>query len=387
MLSLERATPLLALLAAGCLNTDPVTISIPTGPLTFLSVVSSRNHSCALTPAGAAYCWGVNGSGELGDGTQTDRTVPTAVSGSVVFSSLAAGRSTTCGLTADGSAYCWGLNGTGQIGDGTTTSRTTPVAAAGGHKFSTIAFSDNVQAPPYEVCGLETTGAVFCWGVNNLTPIAAAAGFTFVAFSAGIGGTFCGIVASHDAYCWGFNHYGELGNDSTSDVFRTAPSLVSGSHAFASISVGFAHVCAITTDSHLYCWGNNAYAQLATGGTISTGHPGLVFGDAAYATVTAGYDGACALDTAGAALCWGYSTSGNLGIGPVTDGLVPFPEPVVGGGTIASISKGLYNSCYVTTTHVAYCWGGGGSGLGIGDDGYKLFAAYRPTKVALQPAL
>ncbi len=384
----KAASVILCIATIGCLNTDPITITIPTGTLIFASVVSSRTHSCGLTLTGAAYCWGANVSGELGDGTNVDRNLPTAVAGALTFTSIAAGRSTTCGLVADGSAYCWGLNDAGQFGDGTATTRLVPAPAAIGHKFTVITFSDNVQKPPYEVCGLETTGAVFCWGRGNSTPIAAAVGFSFVTLSAGIGGAFCGIVASGDAYCWGFDFYGELGNDSTSNAITTTPARVIGGHTFTSISVGFAHTCGITSDSHLYCWGDDTFAQLGDGRPdFSSLVPVQVVGNGLYSSVSSGYDGTCAISTLEAAYCWGNSTFGNLGIGPVTDGLVKIPLPVTGGAHFASISKGLYNTCGVTTTHVAYCWGLGGAGLGIGNDGDRLNAAYGPTKVGLQPPL
>src|SRR6266850_935277 len=97
-----KKTGWLALSAAavGCVDTAPVTITIPTGTLTFSTIVSSLSHTCALTPSGAAYCWGVNTAGKLGDGTTTDRYAPTAVGGGLTFTSIAAGHSTTCGLVA-----------------------------------------------------------------------------------------------------------------------------------------------------------------------------------------------------------------------------------------------------------------------------------------------
>ena len=378
-------------LGAGCnLDTTPPTISIPTGTLVFASVVSTRTHSCGLTVTGAAYCWGVNLSGELGDGTTVDRNVPTSVSGGRTFASLAAGRSTTCGVLADGSAYCWGDNATGQFGDGTTTAQMVPVPAAAGHKFTSISFSDPINAPLYEVCGLETSGAVFCWGRGKSTPAAVGAGFSFTQISAGIGGTFCGIVTAGDAYCWGFDSHGEQGVDSTATFtgFATTPQRVNGGHTFSSVSVGFAHACGITTDAHLYCWGDDTFGQLGDGRPQTTAlTPVSVKGTGLYTAITSGYDGMCAIGTDEMAYCWGFSSFGNLGIGPVTDGLFPSPLPVAGGGHFASLSKGLNNTCGVTTTHVAYCWGVGGSGLGIGNDGNNLVAAYTPTKVALQPKL
>ena len=76
---------------------------------------------------GTAYCWGFNGQGQLGDGT--NRLVPVAVSGGRTYTALVAGGQHTCGLVSGGTAYCWGENYYGQLGDGTSgTNRTAPVA-------------------------------------------------------------------------------------------------------------------------------------------------------------------------------------------------------------------------------------------------------------------
>jgi alpha-tubulin suppressor-like RCC1 family protein len=86
-------------------------------------------HSCGVTPAGAAYCWGNGGVGQLGDGTFTFiRNVPGAVSGSYSFASASASRNHACGVTTAGATYCWGSNLNGQLGNGTTSNSNVPVA-------------------------------------------------------------------------------------------------------------------------------------------------------------------------------------------------------------------------------------------------------------------
>ncbi|PYP20711.1 MAG: hypothetical protein DMD53_09885, partial [Gemmatimonadetes bacterium] len=101
----------------------------PTQPAarTFARVSAGGSHACGVTPGGAAYCWGANVNGQLGDGTTTDRLSPVAVAGGLSFAAVSAGDLHTCALTAGGAAYCWGYNGDGELGDGTTTNRLSPV--------------------------------------------------------------------------------------------------------------------------------------------------------------------------------------------------------------------------------------------------------------------
>lgn len=105
------------------------------------AVAAGAGHTCAITAFGGVKCWGYNVDGELGDGTNTSpRTNPVDVcaggsgagcsGGSALTGVIAisAGGSHTCVLAAG--VRCWGLNGNGQLGDGTTTTpRTNPVNA------------------------------------------------------------------------------------------------------------------------------------------------------------------------------------------------------------------------------------------------------------------
>src|SRR3989441_171520 len=113
-------------------------------------------HTCGVTSSGAAYCWGNNTVGELGDGTYgTDRLTPVAVSGGLTFAAVSAGFYFTCGVTPSGAAYCWGNNAQGELGNGTTTSSTTPVAVSGGLTFAAVSAGNT------HTCGVTPSGAAY----------------------------------------------------------------------------------------------------------------------------------------------------------------------------------------------------------------------------------
>jgi len=101
------------------------------------ALAAGSQHTCALTSSGAAYCWGSNAHGQLGAGSSLAFiATPAQVSGAFAFATLAADGEHTCGILASsdpiqgGAAYCWGANAHGELGDGTTTDRSQPAAVA-----------------------------------------------------------------------------------------------------------------------------------------------------------------------------------------------------------------------------------------------------------------
>ena len=87
---------------------------------------AGSRHTVVVTPNGTVWAWGGNSNGQLGDGTTTDRLVPTAVPSFTNVTAVAAGSLHTLALKSDGSVWAWGYNGNGQLGDGTTSSRSSP---------------------------------------------------------------------------------------------------------------------------------------------------------------------------------------------------------------------------------------------------------------------
>src|SRR5690606_18505176 len=93
-----------------------------------------HDHACGLTAGGAAFCWGVNDRGQLGDGTTTDAMTPVRVAAPDLID-IAAGYQYTCGITDGGVALCWGFNDLGQLGNGTDTDTATPTPVATEERF------------------------------------------------------------------------------------------------------------------------------------------------------------------------------------------------------------------------------------------------------------
>ena len=133
------------------------------GGASYAAVSTRGGYTCGVTAAGAAYCWGSNSGGQLGDGTFDDRSSPVAVLGSLRFVAVSAGGDRhTCGATTAGAAYCWGRNERGQLGDATTTDRSKPVLVAGEVSFAAV------SAGGSHTCGVTAAGAAYCWGSNVL---------------------------------------------------------------------------------------------------------------------------------------------------------------------------------------------------------------------------
>src|SRR5450759_2257742 len=135
------ATALSVLIIPATLVGGPVRPASAT--LAPVQVVTGAYHTCALAPSGQAYCWGLNDWGQLGDNTNTERHTPVAVQqAGANFTSITAGVYHTCGLTGAGAAWCWGYNGEGQLGDNTTANRPIPVAVQqGGVTFTSVSYT------------------------------------------------------------------------------------------------------------------------------------------------------------------------------------------------------------------------------------------------------
>jgi len=178
-------------------------------------------HSCGATTSGPAYCWGRNREGQLGDSTNVrQRTRPSRVVGPTDFRQIDAGGDHTCAVTTAHTAWCWGDGRDGEIGNGRAYLSFWPRAVAGGLSFG------RVSAGHFFSCGETTTNRVYCWGSNSLgelgdgtgidrlRPVQVAGGLFFSQMNAGDWHA-CARTPSGAAYCWGYGFFGALGNGSS----------------------------------------------------------------------------------------------------------------------------------------------------------------------------
>lgn len=341
------------------------TFRVQRGGLAFAAASVGRGHACALTPAGAAYCWAwAAGSGETGQGTAGDASAPAPVVGGLAFRQVEAGHGQSCGVAVDGRAHCWGRGYATYTGSGPfapLVSVPTPVGP--GIAFRSLALG------PEQICGVSTGDEAYCWGrspsgelgigaaAEAAGPTPVAGGIALRSLAAGSGYT-CGLTPAGRAYCWGTNASGQLGTGGAAGSRTPVP--VAGDLAFRSIAAGVLHTCAVATDGRAWCWGSNLLGELGTGelqqGSTPTRTPVAVRADVRFTVVTAGSRHGCALAEDGSAWCWGDNAEGQLGTGTASGS--PVPARVAGGHTFRTLSARDVRTCGTTTGNRLLCWGG-----------------------------
>ena len=397
----------------------------PPPPYTeYRAVAVGGAHTCALTKADAALCWGSNTAGQLGNGTTTSSAKPVLVSGDLRFQAISAGATHTCGVSA-GDVYCWGSNVHGEIGDGAGPNGspvTTPTRIKGPANAKYI---DAVAGRSFS-CAVTKLGAAYCWGQTGFgklglgpsytvgrfaddatardesvpTPTPVAGRHVFLSIRTHDNDT-CALSTDNQVFCWGSNLYFQLGASSsdgcqvgTSPRWPCAwsPTLTAqrrSNSVPSSLAVGDDFACYLDDHGGLFCWGKNDHGQIAAKGSglaickyadntssecaafprkVASAAAGATM--PAFARVAVGSDWICAapMPAGSAVLCWGRNNEGQLGDGQTADREVP--APVSGGLGALDLSAGESHTCLVTsgsTPNRVYCWGVNATGqLGNG---------------------
>ncbi len=379
-------------------------------------VATGTYHSCAITKTGETYCWGRGDDYQLGNNSDASSALPVLVeTRGFELKSLALSEDFSCGLDTDGELWCWGSF----VNFGGIEYRTPTQLSQGPWK--------KIDASKTHACALSKDDELWCWGHNHsqqivrkdgaeiedqsepapcllneneaVVDIAVGRSFTCVLFPTSIectgravdtdpSGTdnsekslvavnfptsrleagayhVCALGDDGQAHCLGGAPYVTQFRESVDKKefakFQNAPNLTD-------LSAGDEFACAIDSDAHLVCWGNNHRGRLGRGIEINNYAPfapGPTLSDSTYTQVSSTSEHACALTTDGNIDCWGLGTYGRIGDGQL--GYTADPVAMLAERTFVEVELGIYHTCALQADGVVACWGRGFyQGLGNG---------------------
>jgi|HigsolmetaAR206D_1030411.scaffolds.fasta_scaffold01262_5 alpha-tubulin suppressor-like RCC1 family protein len=333
----------------------------------------------------AARAWGHNGSGQLGDGTSTNRPYPAEVDnlpGTVTR--VAGGFSHSLALTSTGTVWAWGANPHGQLGDGTTTSSTVARQVVGLSNVVQIAAGEHYSL------ALRSDGTVWAWGRNHdgvlgdgtntdrryPTRVVGLTGVTRIA-----AGSEHALALRSDGtvWSWGAGGHGQLGDGERTSRAYPAPASHVGGPA-VQISAGQRHSIALLADGTVRTWGDNTASQLGVGDPayLPNSPVGLDVGLRNVSQVAAGWRHNL-VSVGGIVYTWGVNFGGQLGDGTTSPRHRPAPISV-GASDVLQLAGGVTHSAalvVVDGTRTVMAWGL--NDVGQVGDGTTL-PRYRPVE-------
>jgi len=332
------------------------------------------------------YCWGYNYFGQLGDGSTDNQNTPTKINfenGRKVFKAYL-GVYHSCAVFDDGELQCWGMNQYGQVGDNSTIYKIKPTKINIKNESSITQMALGYE----RTCAVFDDGTMYCWGLNSfgelgdetkidkMVPTASiAVKDDVVQVSTGWHHT-CVITQDNSLQCWGANGFGQLGDGTT--IHKTMPTKVSidNGKAVMQVVTGWHHTCALSVDGILYCWGWNLFGQL--GDDTSTNKPVpqkvIVNNGKKIKQVASIYSHVCAISDDDTVWCWGRNSKGQIGDGTQTGKLVPTKVDIGDERAVTQIVVGEDHTCVRLDDNAMKCWGendDGQLGTGTNNDVYK----------------
>jgi alpha-tubulin suppressor-like RCC1 family protein len=264
-------------------------------PAAAIAVTTGEWHSCALLVTGEAWCWGYGRAGQLGDGSalgwyapgqpapaEVQSATPVLVAGGHTFTSISAGGDHTCGLTAAGEAWCWGANQHGESGVDLQLSdacfvrwhNSTPVwyvCAGVPHQVQTTLRFTRIDAGLAATCAVTSAGEGYCWGNPSMQDPPpndeswvprTQAGFPSWKRLVPADQFDCGIDVRDMIECMGINYFGELGTNSAMPMVSDM-NPVAVQDVWTDFATGHRHSCGVRAQRQVVaCWGLNTYGQL-----------------------------------------------------------------------------------------------------------------------------
>jgi alpha-tubulin suppressor-like RCC1 family protein len=338
-------------------SAEPSSVYFPSlSGVTALSSSGLNQATCALVAAGTVSCWGPNETGV--DGYPPDKqcfAVPHEVSGLDDVLLVAAGGGFACAVLADSSVQCWGSNDYGELGVSPSVPTETPKQIAGVTGATYLATGSNTA------CAVMMDGTSMCWGGSSsgaptpqpfLLPVTNAS-----QLAVGERSILCARINDGSVQC----------SDIEGQPYQFAP--VPGISNAIDLSAGTYQACAVTSDGHVSCWGQNNFGELGVADQTATG-PVVVPGVEDAVEVRASYEYTCAVTASGQVFCWGDNSYSTLGTSDLPGSYPCAPSPKEGDLDVCSPPiqvPGIENAIHIAAAddHVCAlladgtveCWG------------------------------
>jgi alpha-tubulin suppressor-like RCC1 family protein len=345
--------------AAEVPRADPV-------PGDWVEVATGHYHTCGVTTAGEAMCWGNNGNAELGTGVIGDGLTLQQVMPGSTWAQVAAAYTSTCAIAlSDRSIWCWGVNTYGSLGlpGDSATPRRLDAQGTGWKKVATVG---------WHACAIGADDTMTCWGGGGWGQLGTGSDVSddptqvgsMTWLDVGVGDRYtCGIAGNGTLWCWGGRVHGCLGDGSEADQVDTPLQITTTPGQYDRIAVGQTHACAIrAADGAADCWGWNFWNAVDESATeaITTPNPITALGTG-WAQLGAGgeyYTHSCGINTANA-YCWGAGYGGRLGLGDTNPRITPTQLTMPAPTGWEAISPGGPHTCALREGGQLYCWGDG----------------------------
>jgi alpha-tubulin suppressor-like RCC1 family protein len=249
-------------------NTDKhIPTQEPSKSTNWTDVATGYYHSIAVKSDGTLWASGRNNFGQLGDNSLVDKHVFVPIAAAVTdWSDVAAGYYHSAAIRKDGSLWAWGRNNSGQVGDGTAVDKQVPTQEA-------LADMDwkKVSTGYNHTVAIKTDGTLFAWGYNNYAVIGdgtranhntptqeASAAEDWVEVD---GGNYHTVAIKSDGtlWGWGYNNYGQLTDGL--NAWRYAPEIIGGEEKWSQASASQYHTAALKESNSVLLWGTVAGAH------------------------------------------------------------------------------------------------------------------------------
>jgi alpha-tubulin suppressor-like RCC1 family protein len=361
-----------------------------------LGLAVGSKHLCAWLTDGSVRCAGDNVRGQLGIGSDVERSDPVTVPSLEDVVSVAAHGETTCALLADGMAKCWGIAIFGILGDGALEHEPCPMTTSGCSRVpvAVAGLSEAVRIGMGVMfaCALLEDGSVWCWGDNSscqlgtgvcpMLPCDSDSGScSYSPVPVPVLGISDAVALSVSAYRACVVHA-----DGTVSCWGPEPWPVIGVTDAVDVATSGGHSCAILRDRTLQCWGRNSHGQLGDGTTTFSGYyvpPQAVPGLRGVTSVTTGSTTCAMLDT-GEPRCWGTAADSHWLVENGTIDPLLVPTPVWGIPRVTSLLAGKGVTCATLPAGSAACWGMGFPAVHVGYSHHAIvYPGYVPPAVPM----